>query len=396
MKKHIKVISAMFVLAVLIAVLTGCSGGKIDPAEYLSEPEFSGCNGYGKVYVAFDEEALITELIGEEPASMSDTGIEWLMLYESYSENITCEYTRENLSNGDTLVVKITATGDATEKVKNAEVKFTVEGLPEVEYADIFEDVELQFSGISGNAMAKLTLTGSNDVLNACKFNIEPNYGLKNGDVVTVTVANTESILNKFYTLPETESKTFTVSGLEYYATAEDLPMDTVNEIATQIVAEEQAENDSDPNFTYTDVELYGVFFMTGKEDAWADENQLHFVIHYDMLEDDGSVRFSYYIPLYITDILAAADGTVTISREDCVSLFFRSITIRTGASTGWAVSPPPGRCMPLWGRTGTEKPWASSPMPGMERPIPSARKMWWASVGLWICTTMSTTPSGC
>lgn len=322
-KKIRNIIVASVMMALLVVCLIGCSGGKIDPAEYLSEPEFSGCDGYGKAYVAFDEEGLITELIGEEPASMSDTTIEWMMLYEKYSENITCEYTRENLSNGDILVVTITATGDAAEKIKNVEVKYTVEDLPEVEHVDIFKDVEIQFSGISGEAMAKLSLTGSGDVLNACKFNIEPNYGLKNGDTVTVTIANTDSILNKFYTLPETESKTFTVSGLEYYATAEDIPMDVVQEIASQLVVEEQAENDSDPNFTYTDVELYGIFFMTGKEDAWADENQLHFVIHYDMLEDDGSIRFSYYIPFYIKDIIAAADGTVTISREDCASPLF-------------------------------------------------------------------------
>lgn len=323
MKKNFKSVIAMVIMVSLLVTLTGCSGGKIDPAEYLSEPEFSGCDGYGKAYVAFDEESLITELIGEEPASMSDTFIEWMMLYEKYSENITCEYTRENLSNGDTLVVKITATGEAAEKVQNAEVKYTVKDLPEVERVDIFKDVDVQFSGISGEAMAKLSLTGSGDVLNACKFNIEPNYNLKNGDMVTVTITNTDSILNKFYALPETESKTFTVSGLEYYATAEDLPMDTVKEIAAQIVAEEQAENDSDPNFKYSNVELYGIFFMTGKEGAWADENQLHFVIHYNMLEADGSVRFSYYIPLYLKDIIAEADGTVTISREDCVSLFF-------------------------------------------------------------------------
>lgn len=323
MKKNFKSVIAMVIMVSLLVTLTGCSGGKIDPAEFLSEPEFSGCNGYGKAYVAFDEETLITELIGEEPASMSDTFIEWMMLYEKYSENITCEYTRESLSNGDPLVVKITATGEAAAKVKNAEVKYIVEGLTEVEYVDIFKDVDVQFSGISGEAMAKLSLTDSGDVLNACKFNIEPNYNLKNGDMVTVTITNTDSILNKFYALPETESKTFTVSGLEYYATAEDLPMDTVKEIAAQIVAEEQAENDSDPYFTYSDVELYGIFFMTGKDGAWADENQLHFVIHYNMLEDDGSVRFSYYIPLYIKDIIAKADGTVAISRDDCVSLFF-------------------------------------------------------------------------
>lgn len=312
----------MFTLVILIATLTGCSG-RIDPADYLFEPVFSGCDAYGKASVAFDEEALIIQAIGEEPAAMTDAFWEWIALCDEYSSNISREYNKENLSNGDTLVVKINVTGTAAEKIKSAEVQYKVDGLPAVEYVDIFKDVELQFSGISGEAMAKLSLTGSGDVFNACKFNIEPNYDLKNGDTVTVTIANTDSILNKFYTLPETESKTFTVSGLEYYATAEDIPMDVVQEIASQLVAEEQEENDSDPNFTYTDVELYGIFFMTGKEDAWADENQLHFVIHYDMLEDDGSVRFSYYIPFYIKDIIAAADGTVTISREDCASPLF-------------------------------------------------------------------------
>ena len=323
MKKQIKNIITIVLMLALAAGFTGCSGGKIDPAEYLSKPEFSGCNGYGKAYVAFDEEALITKLIGEESASMSDSSVEWLMLYEKYSENITCEYTRESLSNGDTLVVTITATGDAAEKVKNAEVKFTVEGLPEVEHVDIFKDVELQFTGISGEAMAELTLTGSGDVFNACNFNIEPNYGLKNGDTVTVTIANTDSILNKFYALPREESKTFTVSGLEYYATAEDIPVDVVKQIAVQLVSEQQKENDDDPNFTYSDVELYGIFFLEGKEDAWADKNQLHIVTHYNMLENNGKVKFSYYTPLYIKDILVSSDGSISLQRDDCVSSFF-------------------------------------------------------------------------
>lgn len=111
-----------------------------------------------------------------------------------------------------------------------------------------------------------------------------------------------------------------TAPAVQHYATAEEIPMDVVQEIAAQLVAAKQAENDSDTNFTYTDVELYGIFFMTSREGAWADENQLHFVIHYDMLETDGSIRFSNYIPFYIKDIIVAVDGTVTISSEDCSS----------------------------------------------------------------------------
>lgn len=133
--------------------------------------------------------------------------------------------------------------------------------------------------------------------------------------ICAIITASTDSVSNNI--------DSTTVPAVQHYATAEDIPMDVAKEIASQLVAEKQTENDSDPNFTYTDVELYGIFFMTGKEDTWADENQLHFVIHYDMLEDDGSIRFSYYIPFYIKDIIAAADGTVTISREDCASPLF-------------------------------------------------------------------------
>ena len=113
------------------------------------------------------------------------------------------------------------------------------------------------------------------------------------------------------------------MSGLEYYATAEDIPVDVVKQIAVQFVSEQQKENDDDPNFTYSDVELYGIFFLEGKEDAWADENQLHIVTHYNMLENNGEVKFSYYTPLYIKDILVSSDGSISLQRDDCVSSFF-------------------------------------------------------------------------
>lgn len=41
------------------------------------------------------------------------------------------------------------------------------------------------------------------------------------------------------------------------------------------------------------------------------------------MLKGDGEVEYSYYIPLYIKDILVLADGSISLQRDDCVSLFF-------------------------------------------------------------------------
>ena len=333
MKRQFRnIIIAVLMLAILSTALAGCSskGGsgkislvKIDSSEYVSKPVFSGCNGYGTATIVFNEEALIVKAIGEEPAAMTDAFWEWVALYDEYSSDISIEYNKENLSNGDTVVVKINVTGTAAKKIKSAEMKYKVEGLSDVEYVDVFKSVDIQFSGISGEASAKLSLTANGDVLDACKFSIEPSYGLKNGDVVTVTITNTENLLNKFCALPKEESKTFIVSGLEYYATAKDLPMDIVRQIGLQLVSEQQKENDEDPNFTYSDVELYGIFFLEGKEDAWADENQLHFVIHYNMLEDNGEVKYSYYTPLYIKDILVPTDGNISLQRDDCVSLFF-------------------------------------------------------------------------
>lgn len=322
MKKQMKKMIASIVLVILITTITGCSG-KVDPAEYLSDPVFSGCNGYGNASVAFDEEALIFEIIGEEPAPFMDAFWEWAAMYDEYRSNISCEYDREGLSNGDTLVVKIAVSGSAADKIKKVEMKYTVEGLPDVEYMDIFKDVNIQFSGISGNAFPTLSISGSGEVVNFCKFDIEPSYGLKNGDVVTVTIANTDSILNKFYTLPKTESMEYTVTGLEYYASAEDLPMDVVRQIGAQLVAEQTKENENNTIFTYSDVELYGIFFLTCKEGAWAEVNQLHFVIHYNMLDDNGDVRNSYYIPYYIENILVDTEGNISIQREDCLAPFF-------------------------------------------------------------------------
>ena len=110
-----------------------------------------------------------------------------------------------------------------------------------------------------------------------------------------------------------------TSSSVQHYATADEIPMDIAQQIADQLVSEKQKENDADPNFTYTDVELYGIFFLEGKEDAWADENQLHFVIHYNMLDDNGEVQNVYYIPVYIKDIVVQADGSISLQRDDCV-----------------------------------------------------------------------------
>ncbi len=325
MKIQIKsIVIVVLALVILSAVLTGCSS-KIDPSDYLSKPEFSGCNGYGNASVMFDEEALIIQAIGEEPTAMTDAFWEWVALYDEYSSNISCEYNKENLTNGDTIIVKIDVTGTAADQIKSVEVQYKVEGLAEVEHVDVFKNVDVQFSGISGKAMAKLSLNESSDILDACRFNIEPSNGLKNGDVVTVTIANVDSILNKFSALPETESKTFTVSGLEYYATAENIPMDVVKQIGAQLVSEQQKENDEDPNFSYSDVELYGIFFLEGKDGAWADNNQLHFVIHHNMLKDNGEVRHTYYTPYYIKDILVQADGSISLQRDDCGSLFFYS-----------------------------------------------------------------------
>lgn len=319
-QKHIK-LGAMIgipLLVVILIIASVISSLKVDPSTYLEGPEFIGTDTMGTVEISFDKKALITSIIGEEPTSFENLA-EWAELYDEYAEGIEFEYTTGKLSNGDTFTISITTTGIASEEIKSWEQTYTVEGLADVETTDVFKSVEVSFSGLNGGGRAKVSITSDDEIAYACNFQIEPRHDLKNGDIVTVTISNADGIFNKYTVVPAEVSKQFTVSGLGSYATVESLPMDRIQEIANQFVAERETENKYDTNSycTFSDVKVHGIYFAEKKEGAsFCNTNELHILITYDKYMY-GNYEETIYLPLIFENLVSDSEGGMEILYED-------------------------------------------------------------------------------
>lgn len=278
----------ILLIGLVVAIIIGTA--KVNPSAYLSEPVFSGNNTMGYASVSFDEKGLIESIIGEEPIGVfTEEAWEWAELYEDYSKNIVCEYPTSNLSNGDTFTVKIITTGIAADQIKSIEKKYTVEGLTEVETIDVFSAINISFSGVSGSGSATLIRNTEDEMINACKFKIEPQYEIANGDIVTVTITNHTSICDEFSVIPLELSKEYTVSGLREYVTVDTLPMDIVNELTNRYISEkrQEIEEENTDFISHSEPKLYGCYLMEKKADAFfCDENLI--------LNSNGSIDIDY------------------------------------------------------------------------------------------------------
>lgn len=304
-------------IGLIVAIIIGTA--KINPSAYLEEPVFSGNDTMGYASVNFDEKGLIESIIGEEPIEIfSEDAWEWAELYEDYSKNIVCEYPTSNLSNGDTFTVKIITTGVAAEKIKSIEKTYTVEGLAEIETIDVFEHVTVTFSGVSGFASATLTVNTDDEIINACRFKIEPQYNLKNGDIVTVTITNRESVCDKYSVVPRELVKEYTVSELREYATTDTLPMDIVDELTNLYIAEKSKEIEEENSWIWCEEpKLYGCYFMEKKDGAFfCEENELHILVYYNQYVYE-EYHSTIYLPLTFENIMVNTDGSVDIDYED-------------------------------------------------------------------------------
>ena len=320
-----KILTAVLMLTIVAFLLTGC-GSKTDAMEYVSV-SFGGYNGNGAVNLDVDYDAMIEAIIGEEPDDDSyEKFSEWMNDYLVYDEGIEVICSpREGLSNGDTVTVTVSLSETAAKKVVGESKKFTVAGLPEIETVDIFRDISLRYEGIVGEyTMVHLDKLSDNQILQDCRFSIEPQSNIKNGDAVTVTVINADYLAEKHLCVPAETSKTFTVSGLDEYLTDSDLlPEDQIREIINQYVIDKQKEDDF--IFSYGETTYYKTYFCLGKEGAiGADFSRLYIYVCYDEYMN-GNYRWTVYTPLTFRNLIMKADGTIELNYEDGENAVFQT-----------------------------------------------------------------------
>lgn len=303
--------------AIFIAgMLTACGKKNIDVTESLTV-KFDGCNGYGV--------AELENEYGWESEAFEAAGIEQISSFTDFANGVTIEGAvsyemspRENLSNGDEVTVKATFDNEAVEgyniKFTAKERKFVVEGLPEVEQVDLFENIEVEFQGISPNATASL-IDGNSDYYVWTTYSLDKTNGLKAGDSVTVTAKYDQKELLANGYMAESDTKEFQVSGVASYVTQiSEIPDDIMEKMKKQMedtlkaqVASRWSEKESLRGMSFV-----GNYLLNLKSGMNGSINNMLYLV-YKMDVDNSEGSFSYYTYCRFDNLILLDDGTCSI-----------------------------------------------------------------------------------
>jgi hypothetical protein len=128
----------------------------------------------------------------------------------------------QGLSNGDTVTVEVTVNEENAKKNRvaftNTTVEYTVDGLDDMDKVDVFEDIEVSFTGENGKGKASVVSVSSDPFLSSVKYVCEPSENLSNGDVIMVKAVVDDEIIQKYQKKPEVTEKEATVVSLARYA----------------------------------------------------------------------------------------------------------------------------------------------------------------------------------
>ncbi len=219
MKKRV----LMFWVVCMAFLFAGCAE-EINLNEYL-DVEYDGVSGYATARYKIDYVDLISdhdEIFGYDDDDLYDgDGEEFLEdMWDAIDGDLSVD---KDLKNGD----EITFTWDVSAKKieDKCKVKFvysditeTVAGLQELEMVDAFAGIEVTFDGPSGYATANFDMKNRKYDMFAYIFSDGTN--LKNGDVVTITLAEGYmSYCTAAGIMPKELTKSYTVEGLEEMAT---------------------------------------------------------------------------------------------------------------------------------------------------------------------------------
>lgn len=306
--------AAIVALIVVICVVANLKTTiKLD--DYLTI-EANGYDGYGTASVIIDWDG-IEEKYGDKLSLTSQAILEFggitPMDILRLSIHVSLDETNK-LSNGDIIAYTWNVDEELFTyvecKTKYTDDSYTVEGLTEIGSFDAFADLEVTFSGISPNGRLDFNYTGSQ--LSYYDFNYDKYSGLRNGDVVTFTVTNTnmEYFAERFGMIPDSLEKEYVVSGLdEYVESYASLSGDFIAELQSETEDTIYAYAASSYNTTssLTDLAYAGYILSSAKENGY---NELYIIYCGTVSSSNGSFSTSkVYFPVKFRNILSGENG---------------------------------------------------------------------------------------
>lgn len=209
-------------IIVLFFLMTGCGRKEIDVMEGVNV-KVTGINGEGT--------ACITGTYGwldqiEEEMEEEHNIKKGNLARASILKNMV-KYTLEpssGLYNGDEIILRVDYDNQAAAKYG---YYFTgtgrtvyISGLKMQESIDLFEDIEVLFDGTAPEGVAHLDQNFKIFHTIPVTYDIVPDTGLRNGDIVTVNAKTDVDAMKHEGFTPESVQKTFLVNGLNKYLTS--------------------------------------------------------------------------------------------------------------------------------------------------------------------------------
>ncbi|MGI5888214.1 MAG: zinc-ribbon domain-containing protein [Oscillospiraceae bacterium] len=249
-----------------------------------------------------------------------------LVEYEGYFDK------EDNISNGDTVTYYLSDTGleylleEMMPKLKYKVDDITVEvsGLEEAPTFDAFEGISITYDGAYPYAYAAVEDNSPGYYTDYLYYTIDNYSYVSEGDTITVTIDGTysgESVasvcLDQFGAVPAEMSKTFTLTGVPYYATSlSDIPQTATDELIS-IYNDYAATADNGEGVSQASIEYVGSYLLHCKEGM---ESEYRYNYYYLIFKVTDHVEYqtlnadiSYYYLMTYTNLVVNGDGTVTV-----------------------------------------------------------------------------------
>ena len=323
-------------LLVLTVLLTGCGKKKIDIMEGVTV-SFEGYDGYGTAKLAneYSWEGEAFEAAGIESIDGFDA------LGSALNIEIAVQYEMNpvsGLSNGDQVVVKANINesmleGYDFELLSEGEKIFTVTGLKELQEVDLFENVDIDFSGIAPYAKAQVIDSNTDFYPGVKRYALDKEINLKAGESVILSVEYDEEKLHMAGYSAIEDKKEYVIPELDRYVmNIKEIPQDILDKMTKQLedalhaqVAKAWEEKDSLKSIKYV-----GSYLLVPKENQIVYDNNILYNI-YKVRVENSENKFEFYTYCQFKDIIVLADGTCSVDLTSYImpsgSAFFGSVS---------------------------------------------------------------------
>ncbi len=230
--KIIIAIVAIIAIIAVIVILVVVNRKPIINLNKYTDVSYSGYDGYGEAIVTIRYDDIDADYANKVKVTEDETTQLWFGDMSvgtalSYLASATVDID-SGLSNGDVVTVSYDTYEDDIRNMLDCTIEYetgtyTVEGLEEIQTINVFEGMDIDFTGTAPYVKAKIKAAGQfNDSYNSIySWTVEPDSNLDNGDTVTLSldIKDEEAFAQKFHGMPEEMSKTYTVAGMDSYIT---------------------------------------------------------------------------------------------------------------------------------------------------------------------------------